>query len=88
MHSLMRGSREGPLGGHLCWESAEPVLYSTHLLLVGDIDQYHLNDLSRKTERYINRKIRSLVFSRDEYRQMEPKFKDRPRVLIWQSNWE
>ena len=26
------------------------------LLLVGDIDQYHLNDLSRKTERYIKRK--------------------------------
>jgi len=23
------------------------------LLLVGDIDPYHLNDLSRKTERYI-----------------------------------
>ena len=27
------------------------------LLLVGDIDQYHLNDLSRKTERYIKRKV-------------------------------
>ncbi len=23
------------------------------LVLVGNIDQYHLNDLSRKTERYI-----------------------------------
>jgi len=23
------------------------------LILVGDIDRYHLNDLSRKTERYI-----------------------------------
>jgi len=55
------------------------------LLLVGDIDQYQLNDLSRKTERYINRKIRSLVFSREEYQQMESKFKDRPRVLIWES---
>jgi hypothetical protein len=55
------------------------------LLLVGDIDQYQLNDLSRKTERYINRKIRSLVFSREEYQQTEPKFKDRPRVLIWES---
>ena len=55
------------------------------LLLVGDIDPYHLNDLSRKTERYINRKIRSLVFSRDEYQQAEPKFKDRPRVLIWEA---
>lgn len=55
------------------------------LLLVGDIDRYHLNDLSRKTERYINRKIRSLVFSREEYQQAAPAFKDRPRVLIWES---
>ncbi|MBW1864012.1 MAG: hypothetical protein JRJ02_16895, partial [Deltaproteobacteria bacterium] len=42
------------------------------LLLVGNIDQYHLNDLSRKTERYIKRKIRSLVLSRDEYDDLEP----------------
>ena len=56
------------------------------LLLVGNIDQYHLNDLSRKTERYIKRKIRSLVFTRDEYRDLEPKLKERPRVLIWEAN--
>ena len=37
------------------------------LLLVGDIDQYHLNDLSRKTERYINRKIRTLVLTQKEF---------------------
>ena len=54
------------------------------LLLVGDIDQYHLNDLSRKTERYIKRKIRSLVLSRDEYNNLEPRLKKRPRVLIWE----
>ena len=41
------------------------------LLLVGEIDEYHLNDLSRKTERYIKRKIRSLVLTRDEYEQMQ-----------------
>ena len=56
------------------------------LLLVGNIDQYHLNDLSRKTERYIKRKIRSLVLSRDEYRDLEPKLKERPRLLIWEAN--
>ena len=55
------------------------------LLLVGNIDQYHLNDLSRKTERYIGRKIRSLVVGRDEYREILPKLKDRPRVLIWEA---
>jgi len=55
------------------------------LLLVGDIDQYHLNDLSRKTERYINRKIRSLVLSRDEFKEFEPKLKTSPNILIWEA---
>ena len=55
------------------------------LLLVGKIDQYHLNDLSRKTERYIRRKIRSLVVSRSEYKELLPKLKDRPRILIWEA---
>jgi hypothetical protein len=53
------------------------------LLLVGDIDEYHLNDLSRKTERYIKRKIRSIVLSRDEYNKLLPKMKNRPSVLVW-----
>ncbi len=53
------------------------------LLLVGNIDQYHLNDLSRKTERYIKRKIRSLVMSRTEYRDLIQKIDQRPMVLIW-----
>jgi len=56
------------------------------LLLVGNIDQYHLNDLSRKTEQYIKRKIRSLVLSRDEYNDILPKLEKRPRVLIWEAN--
>lgn len=58
------------------------------LVLVGNIDQYHLNDLSRKTERYIKRKIRSLVLSRNEYKDLLPKLKKRPRVLIWEANKE
>ena len=55
------------------------------LVLVGNIDEYHLNDLSRKTERYIKRKIRPLVVSRSEYKALLPKLKDRPRLLIWQA---
>ena len=55
------------------------------LVLVGDIDHYHLNDLSRKTERYIKRKIRSLVLSREEYKDFEPELKKRPRILIWEA---
>jgi hypothetical protein len=56
------------------------------LLLVGEIDEYHLNDLSRKTERYIKRKIRSIVLSRKEYRNLLPKLKNRPSVLVWKAS--
>jgi predicted transcriptional regulator len=55
------------------------------LVLVGDINQYHLNDLSRKTERYIKRKIRPLVLSREELQEFMPKLKKRPYVLIWEA---
>ena len=54
------------------------------IILVGDIDHYHLNDLSRKTERYIKRKIRSLVLSQEEFNELLPKLKNRPHVLIWE----
>jgi len=55
------------------------------LLLVGNIDQYHLNDLSRKTERYIKRKIRSLVLTREEFQEMLPNLEGRSRLLIWEA---
>jgi hypothetical protein len=58
------------------------------LLLVGDIDQYHLNDLSRKTERYIQRKIRSLVLTKKEFEEFMPKLEEKPRVLIWEASRE
>ena len=53
------------------------------LVLVGDIDHYHLNDLSRKTERYIKRKIRTLVLSRTEFEQYKAKLDIQPHILIW-----
>ncbi len=55
------------------------------LVLVGNIDPYHLNDLSRKTERYIKRKIRTMVLTQQEFEAMQDRFKNRPRVLIWES---
>ena len=55
------------------------------LLLVGNIDGYHLNDLSRKTERYIKRKIRPLVLTSGEYEKLLPQLENRPRILIWRS---
>jgi len=54
------------------------------LVLVGNIDQYHLNDLSRKTERYIKRKIRSLVLTREEFKDFIPKLEKRPYFLVWE----
>ena len=56
------------------------------LLLVGNINQYHLNDLSRKTERYIKRKIRSLVLTREEYETLKGKLLDRPHLLVWEAH--
>jgi hypothetical protein len=55
------------------------------LVLVGDIDSYHLNDLCRKTERYINRKIRSMVLSRQEFEAFLPMLQQRPNVIIWEA---
>ena len=55
------------------------------LLLVGSIDQYHLNDLSRKTERYIKRKIRFLVLDKVEFNDFQEKLKSRPFLLIWKN---
>jgi len=54
------------------------------LVLVGNIDQYHLNDLSRKTERYIKRKIRTLVLTKEEYEVFEPSLQNRSHFLIWE----
>jgi predicted transcriptional regulator len=55
------------------------------LLLVGNIDQYHLNDLSRKSERYIKRKIRTLVLNKDEFKNFQARLKDQPCLLIWEA---
>ena len=57
------------------------------ILLVGNLDEYHLNDLSRKTEGYINRKIRSLVLNREEYENLLPDLEKKPKVLIWDTKY-
>ena len=53
------------------------------IVLVGDIDHYHLNDLSRKTEQYIKRKIRTLVMNRQEFQEFQDKLSKIPHILIW-----
>ena len=56
------------------------------LLLVGNIDEYHLNDLTRKTERYIQRKIRTMVLTSREHEDFSPQLEKRPSVLVWDSD--
>ena len=58
------------------------------LLLVGDINHHHLNDLSRKTERYIKRKVRTLVFKQEEYKDFLAEMEKRPYLLIWEAKKE
>jgi hypothetical protein len=53
------------------------------LLLFGDFDQRNLQDLVQKTERYIGRKIRTLVLRRKEYMELQAKLDSRPQFLLW-----
>jgi predicted transcriptional regulator len=54
------------------------------ILLVGTIDDHHLNDLTRKTERYIKRKIRTLVLTPQERNSLQYQLRSRPMLLIWE----
>lgn len=53
------------------------------LLLVGEIDNFHLHDLSKKTERYLKRKIRHLVLTKEEFPDFD--MRSRPSLLIWET---
>ena len=53
------------------------------LVLIGNIDLVNLNDLVAKTERYIHRKIRTLVFKPHEIEQSETIFAGRPSLVLW-----
>jgi DNA-binding transcriptional ArsR family regulator len=51
--------------------------------LVGEIDPTNLADLLAKTERYIGRKIRTLVLTREEYDQMQSLLAKRTILPLW-----
>jgi DNA-binding transcriptional ArsR family regulator len=55
------------------------------LVLVGDIDQENLVDLVRKTERYIDLKIRTLVLASNEWEKMQPSLMKKPLLQLWTS---
>lgn len=56
------------------------------LVLVGEIDQGNLLDLVRKTENYIDRKIRTLCLTEEEFSRLGPKLQQRPHLLLWQGS--
>ena len=58
------------------------------LVLIGDIDQANLMDLTAKTERYIERKIRTLTMSQEEYKEQGSILDRRPQFVLWQKNDE
>ncbi len=53
------------------------------VVLVGDIDKVQLDDFSQKTEVYIQRKIRSLVLSSQEFDRLRGKKSLDPVVKLW-----
>ena len=56
------------------------------LVLIGDIDQDNLRDLTIKTERYIDRKIRTLVLKQDEYKRLKNNLNQKPQFVLWEQN--
>jgi len=53
------------------------------LLLVGDINRMNLDDLVTKTERFIQRRIRTLVLSKEEMSDPDMLDQLQPRLLLW-----
>lgn len=53
------------------------------LVLIGKIDRENLEDLVAKTERYIQRKIRTLVMTEEDYQNSEGIFHGRQILLLW-----
>ncbi len=53
------------------------------LVLVGHIDRQNLLDLVAKTERFLKRKIRTLVLTPEEYARLADCLKAKPSLLLW-----
>ncbi len=53
------------------------------LVLIGDVDKNNLQDLTAKTEKYINRKIRTLTLTAYEYTELAPNLDNRPNFVLW-----
>jgi DNA-binding MarR family transcriptional regulator len=53
------------------------------LVLVGDIDAANLQDLTKKTENYIDRKIRTIVLTKEEHQSFAKTIEKRPQFVLW-----
>ena len=55
------------------------------LVLVGKVDISRLQSLSKKVEKLIHRKIRYMVLSDKEYREMEPRLNSDQAIWLWRN---
>jgi DNA-binding transcriptional ArsR family regulator len=55
------------------------------VVLVGDIDRAQMDDFVAKTEEYIDRKIRTLVLSREEFGRLRESKGFKPMLKLWES---
>ena len=53
------------------------------LVLVGNVDHGNLDDLVGKTEKYLKRKIRTLVVTEKEFEELAGSLAPRPQLVIW-----
>ena len=55
------------------------------VVLVGEVDRVQLDEFVAKTEAYIDRKIRSLILSREEFGQLKDNKSFNPLLKLWES---
>lgn len=53
------------------------------LVMLGNIDQSNLSDLIQKTEKYLGRKIRTLIYEPSDIDEFNSVIESRPSLLIW-----
>ena len=56
------------------------------LVLIGEINEEKLRDVVRKTENYLDRKIRTLVMNQDEFDSNRGLLEHRPVLVLWSNN--
>lgn len=53
------------------------------LVIVGEVDQTYLHGLVEKAEKLIDRKIRTLVLTEEEFRKLEKKIENDKAFIVW-----